>query len=299
MSQPLTIAVAFAALLLAACSSGGADDPYLDSGSHWLVACESDSECGSLLCECGFCTRPCDSTSQCGDALCFNPATASSCESPEAAICGMLCDDSSECDETSACINGTCIASAATPQDIGLGDAASDVDSDPTEDPVVTDVEPDEPDVVDDDADDVGDVDADWEPSLCEESECGIEDGAVAPWRCPDGSSAGEVCVRTSPDMCEWFIRECPQEILSCYGSGDCPEEMACNAGDLCVSDPECPACDVCFGWCVDPATACSNEECGTSPGINVRCSDASLGGPLCERDEVGVCAWRERTCPE
>lgn len=291
MSKHVLIAISFAAAWLVACTSGGVEDPYLDSGSHWLVACDVDSDCGSLLCECGFCTRPCDSTAQCGDALCFNPATASSCESPEAAICGVLCDDSTECDTGSACINGTCIAAATPPEDSGIGDAEIDSGSDASEDPIVTDAEP--------DAVDVGDADADWEPSLCEESECGVSEAAVAPWRCPDGSSAGEVCIRTGPDMCEWFVRECPQEVLSCYGSGDCPEEMACNAGDLCVSDPECPACAVCFGWCVDPATACSSEECGASPGLNIRCSDASLGGPLCERDDAGVCAWRERACPE
>lgn len=291
MSKHLTIAFAFAALWLTACTSGGVEDPYLDSGSHWLVACEADSECGSLLCECGFCTRPCTSTSQCGDGLCFNPETASSCESPEAAICGVLCDTTAECETGSACVNGTCIADAPPSDDTGAGDTPVDSGADVAEDPSGVDAEP--------DASDVGDADADWEPSLCEESECGVSVSAVSPWRCPDGTSAGEVCIRTGPEMCEWFIRECPQEILSCYGSGDCPEEMTCNAGDLCVSDPECPACDVCFGWCVDPATACSREECGASPGLNVRCSDASLGGPLCERDDDGMCAWRERSCPE
>jgi hypothetical protein len=308
-----------------ACSGNESIDPRYDSGSHWLTVCEADAECGSLQCECGFCTYRCEDTSECPAGLCFNPRTATSCESVELAICGMLCDDASECDDGDACVEGVCIRTSSVEPDAG-GDAPTDtsVDADPDADassdtdpsdtdpsdtgPSDTDPSDTDPDAsdagdvdVDDDADDgrdAGTVDADAPHlELCEELECG-EMLTVASWRCPDGSAAGEMCARVSEELCEWTIRECPQEVLSCYGTGDCPDEMVCNASELCVTDPECPTCDVCFGWCVDPATACLREECGSVPETaHYRCDDASLAGPLCERDSDDVCEWRERTC--
>ncbi|MGK0359433.1 MAG: hypothetical protein ACI9U2_001735, partial [Bradymonadia bacterium] len=34
----------------------------------------------------------------------------------------------------------------------------------------------------------------------------------------------------------------------------DCARGQTCNAGEVCLPDPECPVCDVCAGWCVDGA---------------------------------------------
>lgn len=294
MIMDYRLLAAISCLALIACTGNESVDPRYDSGSHWLTACEADSECGSLQCECGFCTYPCTGTAQCPDGLCFNPRTAASCESVEFAICGVLCDDSTGCGAGSACLEGVCVRAESSSPDVG-----SDIVADG---PDVSDTGA---DLADADTDDTGEdavsVDADADSpdafELCEEIECG-EMLTVASWRCPDGSAAGEMCVRVSEALCEWTIRECPQEVLSCYGAGDCPEEMECNAAEVCLSDPECPECDVCFGWCVDPEDACSAEECGPTPAAaHYRCDDSSLAGPICERDEERVCGWRERSC--
>ena len=61
------------------------------------------------------------------------------------------------------------------------------------------------------------------------------------------------------------------------------------------------------FAGCayVDPfskpgeAGECTELDCGPAPGApNVECGDGSIGGPSCERDEYGECAWVIRECP-
>lgn len=295
------IAILAALAVVGGCTANEPLAPRYDSGSHWLTACSGDSDCDGLSCECGFCTSLCTGSDECGDALCLNPSTATSCESAEPAICGVLCAGSTDCESGSACVGGLCVRSlpgAADPLP-DVGEVGADTDAVPT-------------DVIEDarvpdgggDADAIGDATGDADtspdvpepPELCDERECGDLITATA-WRCPDGTPAGELCLRVSEELCEWTMRECPQDVLSCYGSGDCPDDLECNAAELCVADPECPMCDVCFGWCVDPETACSAEECGPSPAENYRCADASLAGPLCEQDGDGVCAWRDRAC--
>jgi hypothetical protein len=44
----------------------------------------------------------------------------------------------------------------------------------------------------------------------------------------------------------------------------------------------------------------CSDADCGPAPGApNVLCDDGSVGGPICDRNEDGDCAWMIRECPE
>jgi hypothetical protein len=38
---------------------------------------------------------------------------------------------------------------------------------------------------------------------------------------------------------------------LGCFGDDGCPDDMECNAADECLPPPDCPGCDVCWGWCV------------------------------------------------
>ncbi len=44
----------------------------------------------------------------------------------------------------------------------------------------------------------------------------------------------------------------------------------------------------------------CTEEECGPAPAApNVQCEDGSIGGPRCERNQDGECAWVIVECPE
>jgi hypothetical protein len=60
----LVTLLAGAALLLA-CAESNHDGG--DTQTNWLKACSADSECGSLACLCGICSRPCTAESDCVD----------------------------------------------------------------------------------------------------------------------------------------------------------------------------------------------------------------------------------------
>lgn len=57
------------------------------------------------------------------------------------------------------------------------------------------------------------------------------------------------------------FQGEC---VPKCYGPEQCGDEQHCNAGEVCLQDPACPACDVCVGWCEPPAGDCRSNGCAT-----------------------------------
>ncbi|MEM9069275.1 MAG: hypothetical protein AAGE52_12250 [Myxococcota bacterium] len=98
--------LAFLTFALLACGS-----PTTGSETHWLRQCETDDECGSLLCECGICTRLCDDTPACdGLGVCGvdgSPSYRDYCRDngEEAGICvpeeapdeGVCCAPSSPC----------------------------------------------------------------------------------------------------------------------------------------------------------------------------------------------------------
>lgn len=69
---------ALVALSLVACSVKPSSKAGTDSSSHWLRACERDSECGAgLVCRCNVCTRQCEQDEACTDlaerAVCAVP----------------------------------------------------------------------------------------------------------------------------------------------------------------------------------------------------------------------------------
>lgn len=39
--------------------------------------------------------------------------------------------------------------------------------------------------------------------------------------------------------------------VPACNGNEECPAGTICNAGEVCLPDPDCPMCAVCAGWCV------------------------------------------------
>ena len=64
---------------------------------------------------------------------------------------------------------------------------------------------------------------------------------------------------------CQW---QCTVEPAGCYSDLDCAKGTHCSVSDgECLNSPECPACDVCWGTCVDdvtpPAACMSDSECG------------------------------------
>jgi len=84
------LAVCSALLLVPSCGGSSTSDGT-DSNTHWLEDCVEDSDCGSLSCVCGVCSRPCEVTSDCrglsADAVCEVPSS-----------CGKVA--------TSACVAG-------------------------------------------------------------------------------------------------------------------------------------------------------------------------------------------------
>ena len=133
-------ALTTALLALAACTDGGID-PRTNSGSHWLLACDSEADCADGLgCACGVCTSPCDApgtpcTGETSDALCVlveSTPTGIACESVSVeAICLPECSADEDCpgaEGAQACEEGWCVPRAvAEPvdagQDVALADA--------------------------------------------------------------------------------------------------------------------------------------------------------------------------------
>ncbi len=57
---------------------------------------------------------------------------------------------------------------------------------------------------------------------------------------------------------------------------------------------------EACEEACGGGGGECRPEECGPAPGApNFICEDGSVGGPVCERADDGVCGWNMRECPE
>ena len=114
------------ALLLVALAALGCSEPGSapseGSNSNWLLACESDAECGSAAaCRCGGCTRECSSDVECGgleNARCTaatENGRASQCRGAEQdssfGICLPRCEPGS-CLEGQACVQGSCVLAA-------------------------------------------------------------------------------------------------------------------------------------------------------------------------------------------
>ena len=165
-------ALTTALLALAACTDGGID-PRTNSGSHWLLACDSEADCADGLgCACGVCTAPCDApgtpcTGETSDALCVlveSTPTGIACESVSVeAICLPECSADGDCpgaEGAQACEEGWCVPRAvAEPvdagQDVALTDAGVlpiDADDRPDAGDDATDAAGDAPDPPDADA---------------------------------------------------------------------------------------------------------------------------------------------------
>ena len=102
------------ALLVAGCSPERG--PQTGSQTNWLKACQSDAECGDLVCLCGACTTSCNARAECGDlsgASCVaadDVGAIALCagDTPwRAGFCLPRCEGH-ECAAGTACVAGVC-----------------------------------------------------------------------------------------------------------------------------------------------------------------------------------------------
>ncbi|MGB3051775.1 MAG: hypothetical protein WBB42_12300 [Polyangiales bacterium] len=108
------------------------------------------------------------------------------------------------------------------------------------------------------------------------------------PLTCPmEAPDPGATC--TGDDRCEYGEETCCGETHPAFVCGCQGGQFACFFTDACLGAPlQCPE-----------QFPCSDEECGPAPGApNVLCWDDSIGGPVCERNDEGICGWSFRSCP-
>jgi len=98
----------------------------------------------------------------------------------------------------------------------------------------------------------------------------------------------------------------CPNGYLTdANGCATCQCKPPTTCGPVCTiycaygNVPDAQGCPTCA--CNPPPTGpCSAMECGPAPGVPSQlCPDGvTVAGPICLRDQTGVCGWRITTCP-
>ncbi len=139
-------------------------------------------------------------------------------------------------------------------------------------------------------------------PGVCERCACAE---IYAPVCGVDGRTYGNACearcahVRVAhegecKDNCpvDTHIRNSLGECVpKCYGPEQCGVRQRCNASEVCLQDPACPACDVCVGWCEPSAGDCRPTGCNSEICANRDVASPCVALPefACYQ-EVGVC---------
>ena len=111
----------------------------------------------------------------------------------------------------------------------------------------------------------------------------------------------GHICTPTGA-ACQF----CPNGYLDdANGCATCQCKPPTSCGPVCAifcaygNVPDAQGCPTCA--CNPPPTGpCTTAECGPEPGIPSQiCPDGkTIAGPICLRDQTGVCGWRITTCP-
>jgi hypothetical protein len=119
MTALARIATRSAALLLAFVACNGMVGPSVGSETNWVGSCVSDSDCASLQCVCGLCTRHCDTMAACPGApglqVCAtpeSPAFASTCGEGQprpSGVCLRSCAADDDCLGAYRCEAGACV----------------------------------------------------------------------------------------------------------------------------------------------------------------------------------------------
>lgn len=94
--------------------------PETNSQTNWLKHCDTEDDCGDLVCLCGTCTRSCDTVDDCSDPdtdSCVSAgeeAASIVCDGniPTAGLCLPRCD-STACPGGASCVAGVCRATPA------------------------------------------------------------------------------------------------------------------------------------------------------------------------------------------
>ncbi len=119
----LSVAGLIASLSLSACadSHGGTD-----SSTHWLRACEADTDCAGLECLCGVCSQACAGEAECqavdGAAVCRrgrDGECSTAAELPRLCVAECGGDDDCPAGRGLACVSGRCRPGSDGPQDGG------------------------------------------------------------------------------------------------------------------------------------------------------------------------------------
>lgn len=104
---PALLIAAGLAALQGASGCGRAESPQLDSETHWLTTCSSDSDCAAGQCECGVCTEACTTSADCAglgvagvECVPLSGACASGAggePASDGAVCLLSCSDDADC----------------------------------------------------------------------------------------------------------------------------------------------------------------------------------------------------------
>ena len=103
-------ALAFATSVAVACASDSVE--VEGTNTNWLQPCSTDDDCGTGICDCGFCTTQCVSTAECAELTGTECATAlrltDRCAARSAGLCVLYCESGSDCSGGATCVSGLC-----------------------------------------------------------------------------------------------------------------------------------------------------------------------------------------------
>jgi hypothetical protein len=118
-TNKLGLALAFVALLAAACGTTHGAEGVQGGETNWLSACDDDSSCGEGSCMCEVCSEGCDDDDDCPDGLeCRGPDSTlvrNACGVSDRGMCAPQCERDDDCGGGQVCDDeGACTLVAST-----------------------------------------------------------------------------------------------------------------------------------------------------------------------------------------